>query len=352
MTRHKITRREVLCGSLAAAASEAGCSSAAGLPTSAIAQSRIARAPVRIVSSQGNQATVMQELMKAQGYLEEFGIEPEILTVGDGTKLIGAVLGGGSDICIFSGFNQLFPAIERGARLKIIAGASITGQQAVFSGRPEVKSVKDLVGRTVGVGAIGAQLHQVMVALLRKKRIDPASVLFQNVGSSGDVFRAVTARTVDAGPAQADTLSQISKHNIHMLEDGEFAKDLPEYTWQASFATDRAIQEKRDVLVRVLAAYCKLYRFVQGPGSRDAFIKARLVALGGKDDASTTQEAIDQWNYVQLHKIYTPDLLISEERIRWMQALNIEVGSQKTIMPMERVADMSLARDAVTMIGG
>lgn len=183
---------------------------------------------MRIVSSQGNQAAVMQELMKAQGYPEELGIEPEILTVGDGTKLIGALLGGGSDICIFSGFNQLFPAIERGAKLKIIAGASITGQQAVFSGKPEIKSVKDLVGRTVGVGAIGAQLHQVMVALVRKKGVDPASasVLFQNVGSSGDVFRAVAAKTVDAGPAQADILSQTSRCNIHMLEDGDFAKDL------------------------------------------------------------------------------------------------------------------------------
>jgi ABC-type nitrate/sulfonate/bicarbonate transport system substrate-binding protein len=352
MARSKITRRELLRGALTAAAGQAGGLFAAALPTPAIAQGRPARTLLRIVSSQGNQAAVMQELMKAQGYLEELGIEPEILTVGDGTKLIGAVLGGGSDICIFSGFNQLFPAIERGAKLKIIAGASITGQQAVFSGRPEVKSVKDLAGRTVGVGAIGAQLHQVMVALLRKKGVDPASVLFQNVGSSGDVFRAIAAKTVDAGPAQADIFSQASRYNIHRLEDGVFATDLPEYTWQASFATDRAIQEKRDVLVRVLAAYCRLYRLVQGPGSRDAFIKARLVALGGKDDAATTQEAIDQWNYVQTHKIYAPDLLISEERIRWMQALNIEVGSQKTIMPMERVADMSLARDAVAMIGG
>jgi ABC-type nitrate/sulfonate/bicarbonate transport system substrate-binding protein len=279
---------------------------AAELPTPAIAQGRTARALVRIVSSQGNQAAVMQEFMKAQSYLEELGIEPEILTVGDGTKLIGAVLGGGSDICFFSGFNQLFPAIERGAKLKIIAGASITGQQAVFSGKPEVRSVKDLVGRTVGVGAIGAQLHQVMVELLRKKGVNPASVLFQNVGSSSDIFRAVATKTVDAGSAQADIFGQTTRYNIHRLEDGVFAQDLPEYTWQASFATDRAIQEKRDVLVRVLAAYCRLYRLVQGPGSLDAFIKARLVALGGKDDATNTQEAIDQWNYVQMHKIYAP----------------------------------------------
>src|SRR5882757_7185427 len=113
-----------------AAAGGAGGLLASAMSAPAIAQSRAAKALVHIVSSQGNQATVMQELMKSQGYLQELGIDPEILTVGDGAKLIGAMLGGGSDICIFSGFNQLFPAIERGAKLKIIAGASITGQQA------------------------------------------------------------------------------------------------------------------------------------------------------------------------------------------------------------------------------
>jgi ABC-type nitrate/sulfonate/bicarbonate transport system substrate-binding protein len=352
MPTRSIGRRTLLSGALSAVGGTAIAVLGQRLAAPAMAQSRQAKMPVRIVSSQGNQAAVMQQLMKDQGYLEEFGLAAEILTVADGTKLVGALLGGNSEICIFSGFSQLFPAIERGGRLKIIGGASITGQQAVFSGRPEIKSVYDLVGKTIGVGNLGAQLHQVMVALLRKKGIDPRSVLFQNVGSSADVFRAVAAKTVDAGPAQADVFSQTQKYGIHMLEGGEFGKDLSEYTWQASFTTDRAIQEKRDVLVRVLAAYCKLYRFVQGPGSKDAFIKARLNALGAKDVAGAITEASDQWAYVQEHKIYAHDLMISDERIRWMQALNVEMGIQKSIIPTAQVADMSLARDAVKLLDG
>ena len=81
--------------------------------------------PVRIVSAQGNQVVTMQELVRQQGYLEELGIDPEILTVGDGTKLIGALLSGSSDVCVFAGFSQTLAAIEKGARMKIIAGASV-----------------------------------------------------------------------------------------------------------------------------------------------------------------------------------------------------------------------------------
>ena len=74
-------------------------------------QAEKALRPVRIASAQGNQVVTMQELVRSQGYLEEFGIEPEVLTVGDGTKLIGALMSGSSDICIFAGFNQTLAAI-------------------------------------------------------------------------------------------------------------------------------------------------------------------------------------------------------------------------------------------------
>jgi len=77
------------------------------------------------------------------------------------------------------------------------------------------------------------------------------------------VFRALVAKTVDAGPAQADVFNQLEKYKIHKLEGGGFTQDLPEYTWQASFAMDRVITDNRDLLVRVLAAYGKAYRFVQ-----------------------------------------------------------------------------------------
>jgi len=308
--------------------------------------------PVRIASAQGNQVVTMQELVRSQGYLEDFGIDPEILTVGDGTKLIGALLSGSSDICVFAGFNQTLAAIEKGARMKIIAGASITGQQAVFSAKPEIKSVLDLAGKTVGVGALGAQLHQVMIALLKKKGVDTSGVRFVNIGSSADVFRAIVAKTVDAGPAQADIFNQLEKYKVHMLEGGNFTRDLPEYTWQASFAMDRVIAAHRDLLVRVLAAYGKAYRFVQSdPASKEAFMRARSRALGGASFDVAAEEAAGQWQFVQDNKPYALDLRISPERVEYMQRLNVDVGAQRKMLPHEQITDMSLAADAVRMMG-
>ena len=129
-------RRNAMVGACAFMLAYGLFSSPASSP--ARAQAKPALRPVKIASAQGNQVVTMQELVKAQGYLEELGVDPEILTVGDGTKLIGALMSGGSDICVFAGFNQTLAAIEKGARMKIIAGASITGQQAVFSANEQV----------------------------------------------------------------------------------------------------------------------------------------------------------------------------------------------------------------------
>ena len=64
--------------------------------------------------------------------------------------------------------------------------------------------MKDLVGKTVGSGAPGTVLHQLVVALLVKENVDYTKVNFVNVGSATDSFKAIVAGTVDAGVADND----------------------------------------------------------------------------------------------------------------------------------------------------
>ena len=114
---------------------------------------------------------------------------------------------------------------------------------------------------------------------------------------------------------------------------------------------DRVIAGNRDLLVRVLAAYGKAYRFVQSdPTSKQAFIQARWKALGGANFDAVAAEAANQWQFVQDNKPYAPDLRISPERVDYMQRLNLDVGAQRKILPYEQITDMSLAADAVRMI--
>jgi ABC-type nitrate/sulfonate/bicarbonate transport system substrate-binding protein len=306
--------------------------------------------PVQVLSSEGNQALAIEKLMSNKGYFKEVGLVPTILQLSSGTNMVGSLLNGQADICIFAGFSALITAVEKGADLKILGAASVKGQQALFSKNPAVQHVKDLEGRSVGVGHIGAQLHHVTSALLMKKGVDISKVRFVNIGSSGDVFRAVATGVVDAGNGEADVLNVLDRYGVHMIQDGDYAVELPEYTWQASCASSKAILEKRETLVRTLAAHCKAYRYVQSPGSKDDFLQAELDALGQKNRDDVLAGAASQWDYLQKRKPYAEDLALSRERVQYMQELNIQISGQKSVVPYERLIDASLAQEAVARL--
>src|SRR5579872_3991837 len=186
-------RREFLVNGLTAS------TAAFALEGVSSAQQNAALKPVNLVSTAGTTNTVIAALINEMGYFKALGIAPNYMTVGDGTKVVAALISGAADICPTSGFTQVLAAIERGAPLKLLGGGALKNFNTLFSANPDVKTLKDLEGRTVGIGALGTQLHQTMIALFRKYGVDSSKVTFANVGASVDVLKAVIARVVDAG---------------------------------------------------------------------------------------------------------------------------------------------------------
>jgi ABC-type nitrate/sulfonate/bicarbonate transport system substrate-binding protein len=328
-------RREVLSGSVA---------SVAGLAARDAPRAQDGR--VNIVCSAGTTQLMLTALITRMGYFRQVGLSPNIVNVSDGAKIVAALISGQMDICPTSGFTQVLAAIEKGAPLKIVAGGAIKNFNALFSANPQVRTLKDLEGRTVGIGALGAQLHQSMIALCRKYGVDAAKIRFVNVGASVDVLKAVSARVVDAGASEI-WLQSLGGPGLHLVERGRLYESLPEFVNQAAFVSQRAIAEKRDLLVRTLAAYARAYRFIMSGDSEADFVAAGLTVLG-KDGA---EEARTQWRFWRQIQPFAADLVLPEDRLRFMQTLNLATGAQKALIPYARLADMSLARDALRLAG-
>jgi ABC-type nitrate/sulfonate/bicarbonate transport system substrate-binding protein len=324
---------------------------ASGLPILGLPLMRAAKASpmvIKIANAGGNLNLTMGELMRQQKFLESFGLAPDILTVADGTRILGGLVSRSVDISTMSGFGQAFPAIERGAPIKILAGGALLPGLALFSAKTGIGVLKDLEGKTIGTGSIGALIYQLTVTLLQKYQVNTSGIRFVNVGSSADILRAVAAGTLDAGAADVALVGSAAEHHVHLIEHGNMTIELAEYTFQGAWTLARNIDSERDALVRTLAAYAKLYRFVQNPGSRAAFFQARRTAFTSASESD--HEA--QWNYIQTYKPFAVDLTLSPERLRYMQQLNVSFKVQKEILPFERVADMSLAADALKLLGG
>ncbi|MFC0408809.1 ABC transporter substrate-binding protein [Roseomonas elaeocarpi] len=333
-----ISRRAALGGLLTAGAfpAIAPAQPAAGTPI-----------PVTIANASGNLNATMQELMNQSRFLQEFGLQPTILSIADGAKITAGIIGGEIDITMMTGFAQVFPAVERGAGLKVLGGASLLPALALFTAKPEVRTLKDLEGRTVGSGSVGSLLHQLTVAAMLKQGVDINKVRFINIGDSASVFRAVAMGTVDAGISDNAIIDRQEELKVRLVEHGNLAVELPEYTYQGAYASDAAIARRRPALVRSLAAYAKLYRFVQRPEAKDAFMRAWNTLYPSAGDAG----GLAIWGFVQRYRPFTPELVLSEERLDYMQRLNMTLKTQTRLLPFAAVADMSLAREAVAMLG-
>ena len=302
--------------------------------------------PIKIANASGALNLTMAALMRQQKFLESFGLNPDVMSVADGSRILGGIVGGNVDISLASGFGQVFPAVEHGIGLKILGGGALVPTIAMFTGKPYINSLKDLEGRTVGTGSIGALVHQLVTALLRKYNVDVSKVRFVNIGSSADVFRAVSVGTIDAGPAAAALISEAPRYHVRPIPHGNMTVELPEYTYQGAWTSDHKIAADRDALVRSLAAYAKLYRFTQTPQAREPFIQARRSVFPTAPQSDHEAE----WNYIQTYKPFAVNLVLTPDRLRYIQDLNVSFKVQKSVLPFDRVADMSLANDALKLL--
>jgi ABC-type nitrate/sulfonate/bicarbonate transport system substrate-binding protein len=302
--------------------------------------------PLNIVMTEGTSGLALEQMAEDLGFYKKFAIEPHITQVSDGTKCVAALLSGEADICAWSGFNQIPPAIAQGATLKILAGSLSLPSMILYSGKPDIRSVKDLKGKVVGIGAAGSVMDQMTELLLQKSGVNPDAVTFRNVGNTADIFRAVAAKTVDAGLSDVDVFDQQGKYGVHALPDGMTWQRIGDYTNQGTYAADATIKGKRDALVRALAAWGTTYRFVCGPKSRAAFIQARAKVVGQNEE----QHAINQWNWIQKNQPYATNLVLSDKQINYVQQVNVDFHVQPKMLPIAQIADMSLAREALKLL--
>jgi NitT/TauT family transport system substrate-binding protein len=57
-----------------------------------------------------------------------------------------------------------------------------------------------------------------------------------------------------------------------------------------------------------------------------------------------------EWNYIQTYKPFAVNLALTPDRLRYIQDLNVSFQIQKSVLPFDRTADMTLAADALKLL--
>jgi len=153
-----------------------------------------------------------------KGYHRDEGLNVEMIRIGGGIATQALISG---DLQFSTSAGSALSAMLRGAEIKVVYTNIDRPGYQLWSGQPELRQLKDLIGKRVGVTSRGDTQELSVRLLLRKHGIDANSVAYVPVGFGAQRLVALQAGAVDAVPLGAGDFAQLKQPKGHMLGDTE-----------------------------------------------------------------------------------------------------------------------------------
>ena len=163
------------------------------------------------------------------GEYEKAGLKVDLVDLKGGSDALKAVLGGSADV-VSGYFDHCVNLAAKKQELQsFVVYDRYPGEVLVVSPThtAEIKSIKDLAGKKVGVSAPGSSTDFFLKFLLKKNGIDPASVAVIGVGLGATAVAAMEQGQIDAAVMldPSVTVLQGSHPDLRILSDTRTEKD-------------------------------------------------------------------------------------------------------------------------------
>jgi ABC-type nitrate/sulfonate/bicarbonate transport system substrate-binding protein len=153
-----------------------------------------------------------------KGYHRDEGFTVEMIRAGGGIATQALMAG---DLQFSTSAGSALSAMLRGAEIKVVYTNIDRPGYQLWSGQAEIKQLKDLLGKRVGVTSRGDTQELSVRLLLRKHGLDANAVAYVPVGFGAQRLAALQAGSVDAVPLGAGDFAQLKQPKGHMLGDTE-----------------------------------------------------------------------------------------------------------------------------------
>ncbi|HEY7168016.1 MAG TPA: ABC transporter substrate-binding protein [Candidatus Binatia bacterium] len=158
---------------------------------------------------------------------QRYGLEIAPLFISAGsTAIVPAMMSGQFDIGAVGGGAVVLNRFGGGDLITI--GAQTGVYTTDCFARPEIKSVRELKGKTIGVTRFGTSTHFAGLSMLRQAGLKPADVVFIQIGGSSEAIAALSGGRLDAAmlgyPASDVALKRGFRQvtDLAKSEDGAF----------------------------------------------------------------------------------------------------------------------------------
>jgi ABC-type nitrate/sulfonate/bicarbonate transport system substrate-binding protein len=183
---------------------------------------------------------------------EKYDIDSQLVLIASGSLMVQAMLGGELPIAGAAG-SAAVDASLGGADI-VMFGSMVKVPAFYIMALPEIKTVDDLRGKTVGVTRFGSSTDFTMRYVLRKQGLEPGKDV--TVIQTGDLFAAAAmlrARTIVAAPFSSPTNLRAEEAGARVLMN--MGKAGVYFPHDAFMARRSFISANTDLVRRFLKAY-------------------------------------------------------------------------------------------------
>jgi NitT/TauT family transport system substrate-binding protein len=278
--------------------------------------------------------------MIEKGFAEKQGLQLEILQFHNDILETQALLAGELDSYESSPGSAILAA-SRGGDVKIVGCSWLLLPHALFVAK-DIKSVEDLIGKTIAVAAPGSLPDIFARAVLAQHHISAADVHFAGLGNDPDRYKAVVAGVAQATVVSRQFAPVAEKAGVKLLVSG--AEAMPNDVRQCTEMTGKTIATRRDDAVHYVAAEIAALRFAMS--HRDETLKLTAELTQTKLDDPRSAYIFD-WA-VESHAI-DPELPIPADKLAYMEKELVELGQIKTPFDINKMLDASVRAQAFAL---
>ena len=238
-------------------------------------------------------------------------------------------------------------ALLAGARNAPIKIVGCHWQNVVHSlfARAEFKGPADLKGATVAISTPNAAPDMIAKAYIAQNNIPLADVKFASLGNDPDRYKAVASGVALATAVSIEFSVFGPRDGIKLIARG--SEVMPNYQRLCTMITDKAIETRREDIVRFLTAQMQGYRHALTNRDEELRITREITGIKGEDkrpefmfdEASNPKTGID------------PAMPIHMDKLAWLQDRLIAAGNQQQRYDLSRVVNTDLRAEALKRAG-
>lgn len=245
-----------------------------------------AAAPVRVTMAQGfvGPAATGVQVAKAFGIFEKYGVQAEIITM-NSTQAMQALLARQVDI-MFGAPAQGLSVMAAGTQVRNIATLGPVMPYVVVT-QPSITSVKELVGKKVGVLAPGLSADRSALLIgLRRLGLEPRrDLVFVTAGPQPQRIQAMSAGSIDATGLEIVYRTAVERLGLNVLADlSELG--IP-WDQDVVIVTPRYLEANRQTVLNVLRAIIEANAIILDPSNRERVLPVVTRTVGVAEGRET-----------------------------------------------------------------